>query len=99
MRPVLQFEYGGVNPFGLDYLEMFQKKYFWSIDLQKKETYDSLLEEGFKWIRRDDTRRFELITRRPTIGCYVEVFKVQHLGCVPIVSPQGQKLIRRLCYF
>jgi len=51
------------------------------------------------WIRRDDARRFEEITRRPTIGCHVEVFKVQQLNCVPIQSPYGQKLIRKLCYF
>lgn len=83
----------------LSYLELFQKQRFWSIDLQNQEKYDSLLEEGFKWIRRDDPRRFELITRRPTIGCYVEVFKVQYPGCIPIKSAQGQKLIRKLCYF
>lgn len=83
----------------LSYLDLFSKQRLWSIDLQKQETYDSLLEEGFKWIRRDDTRRFELITRRPTIGCYVEVFKVQYPGCVLIKSAQGQKMIRKLCYF
>jgi hypothetical protein len=85
--------------FSLSYLDLFSKQRFWSIDLQNQEKYDSLLEQGFKWIRRDDTRRFELITRRPTIGCTVEVFKVQHLGCVPIKSTQGKKIIRKLCYF
>jgi hypothetical protein len=85
--------------FSLSYLELFQKKSFWSVDLQNKETYRNLLEEGYMWIRRDDARRFEEITRRPTIGCHVEVFKVQQLNCVPIQSPYGQKLIRKLCYF
>lgn len=85
--------------FSLNYLELFQMQRFWSIDLQKQETYDSVLEQGFKWIRRVNPRRFELITRQPTVGCYVEVFKVRHLNCVPIDSPQGKKLIRKLCYF
>ena len=83
----------------LSYLELFQKQCFWSVDLQNKEQYTLLIEKGYKWIRRDDTRRFDEITRRPTIGCYVEVFKFRRAGCVPIVSPQGHKLIHRVCYF
>lgn len=101
MSKVLDFETPVLNPYGLglEYLQLFQRKCFWTIDLQNKETYRKVLEQGYKWIRRVDDRHFENITRRPTIGCYVEVFKVQHPNCVPISSPQGQKLIRRLCYF
>lgn len=85
--------------FDTSYLDLFSMQRFWSIDLQKKETHTSLLEQGFKWIRRDDSRRFDFITRYPTIGCYVEVFKVQYPGCVPIQSWEGRKMIRKLCYF
>ena len=99
MRTPVDFEYLGVNPFTIDYSTLFQKVRVWSIDLQKPGTLESYLEQRYKWIRRDDSRHFNFITRRPTVGCYVELFKVWQPDCVPITSAEGKKLIRKLCYF
>jgi hypothetical protein len=84
---------------GLSYLEQFQKQRFWSNTLQNKDKLDRVLQSGFMWIRRCDDRHFENITRRPTVGCYVEVFKLRHSDCVPIQSREGKKLIGKVCYF
>ena len=83
----------------VDYSSIFQKLWFWSIDLQDRDRLADLRTRGYTWIRRDDSRRFNQVLRQPTIGCYVEVFKTQYPGCVPIQSWEGRKMIRKLCYF
>ncbi len=82
-----------------NYSHLFQRRYMWSVELQRPSVYQDILEQGFLWIRQDHSRSFDYYTRRPTVGCRVELYKVYHPDCVPIQSPKGQRLIQKLCYF
>jgi hypothetical protein len=70
-----------------------------TLELQEPGVTERLLEEGFRYIRRYDDRRFERIVRNPTIGCIVELFFLEHVRCVPLDSAKARALIRRKCYF
>jgi hypothetical protein len=83
----------------LSYLDHFRCKPYWSQDLLCPEVMAHVQEQGFKWIRRIDSRRFEHIVRNPTVGCMVEVCFLRHVGCVPIDSSAAKKMLRKLCYF
>jgi hypothetical protein len=82
----------------MTYSSLFKCKRLHTILLQDTTVLNSILNEGFKWIRRIDKVEFHTITRYPTMGCIVEVFTSFQAGCVEIESRKGQKLIRRLCY-
>lgn len=84
----------------LPYLDMFAMTRMWSEDLKNPGLYDLWVKHrGFIWIRPVYDRGFANIVRNPTVGRYVELFKAQHPGCVPIDSPEGRRMIRRICYF
>ena len=70
-----------------------------TVELQKPGVVEALLEEGFRFIRRYDQRRFDKIVRNPTMGCVVELFFLQHPYCVPLDSAKARALIKRQCYF
>lgn len=80
------------------YIDMFAKKRLLTTDLRRPEVSEWLRYNGYVWIRRYYPP-FDSIIRNPTVGGWVDVFKVWDLGCVPIDSRAGQKIIRRLCYF
>jgi hypothetical protein len=86
--------------FGTSYLDMFAATRMWSEDLKNPGVYDLWVRhKGFVWIRPVYDRHFSQIVRNPTIGRNVELFKIQHLGCVPIDSPEGRKIINKICYY
>lgn len=83
----------------LSYSQMFQRKRFYTYDLQRDDdTLEKLRLEGYKWIGRV-RQPFQSMVRVPTIGCLVELAVYRQVGMVPIDSPQGQKLLWRQCYF
>ena len=67
--------------------------------LQDKIILDELLKEGYKFIKKYHYTHLHDIIRYPTVGCIVELYTVNHFGCVRIDSVEGQKLIGKLCYF
>ena len=86
--------------FTLPYLDMFAATRMWSERLKNPATYDLWVKEkGFIWIRPVYERKFTQIVRDPTIGRYVELYKFEHPGCVPITSAEGQRMIHKICYF
>ena len=54
---------------------------------------------GYTHIRRVNFNKFEDILRDPTIGCVVELFRHNDVGCVSIHSIKARKLIRKISYF
>lgn len=78
--------------------DFYSKKRILTQDLQDPETILYLKMQGFVWIRRY-IQPLDSFLRTPTLGCWVELFKIQDMRCVSIDSLQGKKLIRRLCYF
>jgi hypothetical protein len=85
-------------PTSVGYLEMFRRIETWTYDLQKGDNLAILQGAGFHWIRRIP-QRFERMVRNPTIGCQVELYQVEHAGCVHLDSPMGRKLVKQQCYF
>jgi hypothetical protein len=81
------------------YADIFRCKPFWSQDLLNPTLMRIVREQGFQWIRRLDTRRFEQIVRNPTVGCMVELCYLQQPGCVHLDSPAAKKMLTKLCYF
>ena len=79
------------------YSELFQKKLVYSRDMRYPEVIDLLREKGFEWIRPREGRQFHEILRNPTVGVNLEIFIVQHPGCVHIDSKKGKKLIWSEC--
>jgi hypothetical protein len=78
--------------------DFYSKKRIQTQDLQDPETLLYLKMLGFVWIRRH-IQPLNSFLRTPSLGCWVELFKIQDMRCVPIDSPEGKKLINRLCYF
>lgn len=88
------------NPLaGLGYSDMFRMKRMTTPELRDEKIMEGLRKNGYIWIRRLNPHKFEHIVRTPTIGCTVEVFVVQHPGCVHIDSPTAKKMIHKICYF
>lgn len=85
-------------PTSSSYLEMFSRVETWTYELQKFGVLEWYRERGFHWIRRVP-QRFERMVRNPTIGCFVELYRVEHAGCVHLDSLAAKKLVKRLCYF
>jgi hypothetical protein len=83
----------------MPYSDIFRKAWVKTINLQNKELYDLYVKAGYKYIRKLTGRPFESYMRTPTIGCTVELFFVQEIGCVLLDSAKGRKLINKLCYF
>ncbi len=67
-----------------------------TVALQNPDYLDSLLDQGFAWIR-PMKRPWRASLREPTVGRIVEVFVTEYPGTVPILSRQGERLIWRLC--
>jgi hypothetical protein len=82
----------------LDYTRMFGMKLVLSTELQNREVYNSLIADGFTWIRQKHNTHFDRIMRYPTVGKWLEVSRNWQLQAVPITSSKGQKLIYKLCY-
>jgi hypothetical protein len=82
----------------LDYGRIFGMKVIFSADLQNKDVYDRLLDDGFVWVRQRHLQ-FERLVRCPTVGRWLEISRMPQVESVSIESPKGQKLINRLCYF
>jgi hypothetical protein len=78
--------------------DFYSKKRILTQDLQDPEILLYLKMLGFVWIRRY-IQPLNSFLRTPTLGCWVELFKVQDMRCVSIDSAEGRKLINRLCYF
>jgi hypothetical protein len=70
-----------------------------SVELQNEAYFNHLYKSGFRWIRQYHPTDYNRITRNPTIGCIVEIFVQRDVGCIPINSTKGRKLINKLCYF
>jgi hypothetical protein len=83
----------------MTYSSLFKCKRINTYLLQDKAILDELRAEGYYWIRRLNHTQFHEITRNPTIGCTVELYTMNHVGCVAIDSFKGKKLINKLCYF
>ena len=81
-----------------DYGHMFGMKLVLSTDLQNREVYNSLIADGFTWIKQKHNAHFDRIMRYPTVGKWLEVSRNWQSQAVPITSPKGQKLIYKLCY-
>jgi hypothetical protein len=77
---------------------MFSRMEISTRELQRPEVLAAVKAKGFSWIRRRNPP-FDSITRDPTVGCFVELFSLQHPGCVALDSPAAKKLINRVCYF
>jgi hypothetical protein len=71
----------------------------YTYDLQKFGVLDSYRERGFHYVRRFNTHNFRDIVRHPTLGCCVELSAMPHPGSVPIDSPMGRRLLKKVCYF
>ena len=80
------------------YYDYYSKKRMLTQDLQDPAIFLLLKTLGFVWIRRYNPH-LDSVLRTPTLGCWVELFKVEDIRCVHIDSPQAKKLINRLCYF
>jgi hypothetical protein len=78
--------------------DYYSKRLMLTQDMQDPAIIHLLKTLGFIWIRRY-IQPLDSFLRTPTLGCWVELFKVQDMRCIPIDSPQGKKLIKRLCYF
>jgi hypothetical protein len=83
----------------MTYSSLFKCKRICTYLLQDRAILDELVTEGYCWIKRVNHTHFHEITRNPTIGCTVELYTTNHVGCVPINSIKGKKLINKLCYF
>lgn len=81
------------------YLDMFKRKVVWTVDLRNEAFLNEIKKQGLVWIRRLPVQHFHKMVRNPTVGCYVEVFFLQHPGTIAIDSPKAKKLINRVCYF
>lgn len=62
-------------------------------NLQDKRLLKTYMSLGFQHIRRIVS--FE---RFPTIGCLAELSLIPTIGSVPIVSPEGRRLIGKLAF-
>ena len=82
----------------LDYGRLFGMKVILSTELQKKEVYDKLVADGFKWIKQKHNLHFHRIVRDPTIGRWLEISRSPQPLSVEITSSKGKKLINKLCY-
>jgi hypothetical protein len=81
------------------YFSAYRVKRAYSMDLYNDKNFlEQLKADGFKYVRRYD-RPFDNLLRNPTIGCIVELYQIPYYRCVDIDSPQGKKLISRVCYF
>lgn len=80
------------------YSGMFKRIECLTTDLQRSEVLAAAKADGFAWIRRRNPP-FDRIVRNPTVGCHVELFVLQHPGCIPLESPKAAALIKRVCYF
>ncbi len=81
-----------------NYNDLFSMIIITTKELQDKRVLESILQKGFLYIRRRNLK-YNQILREPTIGCWVELFKVRQTDCVPIESVQGKKIIKRINYF
>ena len=78
--------------------DYYSKRLMRTHDMQDPTSILLLKTLGFCWIRRY-IQPLNSFLRTPTLGCWVELFKVEDIRCVHIDSPQAKKLINRLCYF
>jgi hypothetical protein len=81
------------------YSDIFCMKRVNSESLRDSYVKDELVSKGYVWIRRHDPQGFHNIVRFPTTGCFLEAFKLYHVGCVKMDSAEGKKLIGKYCYF
>ncbi len=80
------------------YAHTFGRMELTTTDLQNEAIFEDCIRRGYIWIKRLE-RRFERIVREPTVGCRVELFTLQHPGCVELRSEKAKKLIQKVCYF
>ena len=83
----------------MSYSSVFQMKRFLSTELNTYDVYAKQLNEGYMWVRRRNPKHFSEIVRVPTVGCYVEIFKIQHPGCIPLDSLKARAMLKKICYF
>jgi hypothetical protein len=83
----------------MNYSDVFSKKRMLNIDLQNKDTYNKIYNNGYHYISRFYFGKLFNVLRFPTIGFYVELFKYPQPGAIRIDSNDGKKLIKKLCYF
>ena len=86
-------------PLSSSYHDPFIMKRMLSSELNKPDVLLRYRMMGFVYIRVHHLPHFENIVRCPTVGRYVEIFKVPHLGTAHMDSKQGQKILNKLCYF
>jgi hypothetical protein len=83
----------------MPYSSLFKCKRLSTYILQDQSILNDLLQEGYHYIRKFNFIQFHEITRYPTVGCVVELFTINRVGCVRIDSKEGKKLIAKKCYF
>jgi hypothetical protein len=83
----------------LKYTDMFRMTIANTYDLRKGLALQDYLDKGYRYIRRREQQHFRDIVRTPTIGCVVELTVQQVPGSVPILSPRGRAIIKKVCYF
>ena len=81
-----------------NYSRIFGVKLVFSTDLQNKETYNNLINDGFTWIKQKHNTHFDRIVRFPTVGRWLLLSRTADVGYVSITSSEGRHLINKLCY-
>lgn len=87
------------TPTGPSLSRLFRRIEAYTYEFQRSPaTLAALRAAGFHWIRRIP-QKYELVTRNPTIGCYVELYTLYYPGTVHVDSQKGRALVKRLSYF
>jgi hypothetical protein len=80
------------------YSKLFACKRVSTHSLQNPVYLQQMLDAGFCWIRREE-KPFLQTLRNPTVGCIVELFCMPRANAVPLDSPKGIALLRKVCYY
>jgi len=68
-------------------------------DLQNPKTLKFYRALGYNWIRRIETKNYNLYLREPTIGCLVELSTHKHIRSAHLDTLKAQRLIHTQNYF
>lgn len=82
-----------------EYSRLFHVRRVHTRDLMVPGVLEHLRELGYAYIRKYECGNYNAILRNPTIGCIAELSYYRQVDSVPIDSPRGQRLIRRLNYY
>ncbi len=80
------------------YSQVFGYAICFTRKLRQPAVLADYLQRGFRWIRQKP-QDYNRILRSPTDGCLVELSVMQMPWSVPIDSPRGRHMIRKVRYF